>query len=300
MDPILSWGLEFIGLVQRTFGSGAKPLFETITSLGNEQFFLLLFPLLFWSVDYRLAARLVALSLSSAYLNTIAKDLLIQPRPGDLDASLALIEAYGYGLPSGHAQTAVVVWGFLASWARSGWAWAAGAVLAFLIGLSRVYLGAHFPTDVLGGWLIGAVILWLYINRGARLERWLRGLETYQQILLGVGGALVLFSLHPVNDVVAAMGALAGFAGGLPITLRNGGYSTQGPISQRLLRFVLGSVLVFAFFIGLQVWFPAEGEGLYTPLRFIRYMSMGLMISLGAPWIFRRIGLAPGRTGHAT
>jgi hypothetical protein len=268
--------------------------------MGNEQFFLLLFPLLFWSVDYGLAARLVVLSLSSAYLNTIAKDLLLQPRPGDLDPSLALLESYGYGLPSGHAQTAVIVWGSLARWARSGWAWAAGAVLAFLIGLSRVYLGVHFPTDVLGGWLIGAVILWFYINQGERLERWLRGLETYQQLLLGVGGAVVLFSLHPVNDVVAAMGALGGFAGGLSITLRNGRYSTEGPIWQRLLRFLLGSVLVFAVFIGLRAWFPAEGEALYTPLRFIRYLTVGLMISLGAPWVFRRIGLSPGRTSPAT
>lgn len=299
MEQILDWGLQAVLTLQQTLGLGAEPIFEGITFLGEQEFFLLLLPLLFWSVDFRLAARLGVLFLASAYLNTVVKDLLMQPRPGALDPSVVLSDSYGFGLPSGHAQTAVVVWGSLAAWLRRVWAWAAAGLLALLIGLSRVYLGVHFPSDVLIGWLIGVGVLWLYLAYGSRIESWLRDLGMRNQLLLGAGGTLLLLALHPVNDVVAAMAALAGLAVGLPLTLRRIGFSTVGPVWQRLLRFVLGAVVLVALFFGIRQIFPAEGQALYLPFRFVRYAVVGLWISLGAPWAFRRLGLASGSIAAA-
>lgn len=297
MNPILDWGLQVIRAVQQGLGTGLQPFFEGLSGLGSEQFFLLFIPLLFWSIDYAQAARFSLLFAISGYTNTIAKDLLMQPRPFELDPSVGLVGAQGYGFPSGHAQTAVVVWGVLASWVRSGWTWAAAAVLAFLIGLSRIYLGVHFPTDVLGGWLIGAVLLWLYLGQGARIERWLVRLPTYQLLLLGAGGALLLMLTHPVRDIVAVTGGLAGFTAGMPLTLRHLRFSAAGEVWQRALRFVLGAVALVLIYYGLTVLFPAEGEALYTPLRFLRYGIAGLWVSFGAPWLFLRLRLATTSVG---
>jgi undecaprenyl-diphosphatase len=73
---------------------------------------------------------------------------------------------HSYSFPSGHAFATLVVLGLVAwlSWHHltAPWGWIAGLVCVLLIGLvgiSRVYLGAHYPTDVLGGWLIGALVL---------------------------------------------------------------------------------------------------------------------------------------------
>lgn len=76
-----------------------------------------------------------------------------------------------YSFPSGHAYLATMVFGFLAFLAVQAlaWGWLIALLLAgliILVGISRVYLGAHFPSDVVAGWLLGLVMLaiWLKVS----------------------------------------------------------------------------------------------------------------------------------------
>lgn len=69
---------------------------------------------------------------------------------------------HGKSFPSGDVQVAVVYWGILCYHFRRKWLYAVSGVLLGLIGLSRVYLGAHYPIDVVGGFAIGGAILGLY------------------------------------------------------------------------------------------------------------------------------------------
>jgi undecaprenyl-diphosphatase len=76
-----------------------------------------------------------------------------------------MVELSSYSFPSGHAMTSTVVFGFIAvsaywcsAWVRlHPWVLVAAPVLAIAIGVSRVYLGAHWMTDVLAGWAFGSV-----------------------------------------------------------------------------------------------------------------------------------------------
>ncbi len=90
----------------------------------------------------------------------------------------ALTLARGYSLPSGHAMLSLVFYGFLAYLLLQKWRDAKGkaaavllAVLVLLIGGSRIYLNVHYLSDVLVGYLLGAVLLALFI----RLFRALKG-----------------------------------------------------------------------------------------------------------------------------
>jgi len=175
VDPILEWGIEFIVAIQTIRSPALDAFFQGVTFLGNAEFYLLLAPIFIWSVNYRLGARLGILLLLSAYINQALKELFMQPRPCEPRPDVCIDQADSYGLPSGHAQNAIVFWGVIAQWIGTAWAWIAAILLMLLIGISRIYLGVHFPTDVFVGWAIGIVILGIYIVLGERVEKWLGG-----------------------------------------------------------------------------------------------------------------------------
>ncbi len=295
MEALLQWGLDVIVAIQRFHGPALDSIFRAITIMGQEEFYLLLLPLLFWCVDLGLGARLAILFLLSSYFNTDLKDLFRQPRPFDLDPSVRLFSAEGYGLPSGHAQSAVIVWGSIAAWARKTWFWVVAIGLMVLVGFSRIYLGVHFPTDVLGGWMIGAVLLSLYLVLQPRAETRVVGLSLGKQIFLALALPLALLLIHPVEDAVAPIAALAGLGVGLALRHRSVSIGARGPWRQRAVRFLVGCASVLALYLGLKVVLPGKDSALYLVFRSLRYGLIGVWISLGAPWLFRLLELAPGK-----
>lgn len=110
------------------------------------------------------AGFLLAAAGGSALLVTLIKFLIGRTRP---DLSYALEVFGGSAFPSGHSASTVAAYGALAHlatrrtvrWSRRVAAWTVVALLALLVGFSRIYLGAHWLTDVLGGWTLGAA--WL-------------------------------------------------------------------------------------------------------------------------------------------
>ncbi len=293
MSDVLQWGLDLIISIQEFRSPLLDDIFRAISFLGEEEFFLLLIPLLFWCVNAGMGIRLAILVMLSGCANVDLKDVFQEPRPFEYDASVGLVVEEDYGMPSGHAQLSVTIWGMLASWAHKTWAWVIAVVLMALIGFSRVYLGAHFPTQVLAGWGIGVVILALYLGVHTRLEEWLTGLRLGQQIALALVVPCALLMIHPVKDTVATMAVLLGLGVGLALGQGRVTFSAEGLWWQRAARFPVGAVVMFGIFLGLKAAFPDEGEALYLPLRFVRYGLVGLWIVLGAPWLFGILRLTP-------
>lgn len=110
----------------------------------------------------------------SALLNVLAKHVLHRPRP---DLWLSIAPETTYSFPSGHAMGSATLVAVLVCLAwNTRWRWAvlaAGTVFAVGIGASRVYLGVHYPSDVLAGW--AAAVAW---TLGVRLVAFRRGLVT--------------------------------------------------------------------------------------------------------------------------
>ncbi len=104
-----------------------------------------------------LAAPVLAASIGILdFVGARIKDVVARPRPCMSLPDIQHIEACGkvFGFPSNHAINTATVAGFLqVLYPRSGWvSWP----LVFLVGLARIYIGAHYPTDVIAGWMIGA------------------------------------------------------------------------------------------------------------------------------------------------
>lgn len=108
-------------------------------------------------------AVLVAAFVGAVVLADVVKALVGRPRPGAAE----LVPSGGFSFPSGHAAQATAVFCALAylvaaaveSWPRKVAAWTVAAVVVMLVGFSRLYLGVHWPSDVLGGFALGG--LWL-------------------------------------------------------------------------------------------------------------------------------------------
>lgn len=291
MDGTLEWGYDCIRWMQQ-FSPALDTLFKAVTTLGAEQAFLLLLPLIFWCVDKRRGARLALLLMLSAYLNQALKTLFDQPRPSP-DRVKVLAEETSPGLPSGHAQNSGVIYGFLAAQVRQPRAWIAAGLIAFSVGLARVYLGVHFPSDVLGGWFVGAGVLALYLWAEPQVEQRLRTWPWGYKMALAIAAPLVLFLFHADADSAQAMGVLLGMMAGVLIELRWVRFNAGGPLWQRASRFCAGGVILIAVWLGSKAIAPSEPETAALVFRLIRYAFVGAWASLGAPWFFVRAGLAP-------
>lgn len=303
MDELQQWGLDVIIALQRIKGPVPNGVFHLFTFAAHTELYIFLLPFLFWCVEFGFGARLTVLYLLSNYVSIDLKTLFQQPRPYDLDPSVNLSVSGGYGFPSGHAQSGTVVWGTMASRTRDRRLWLAAGGLIALIGFSRVYLGVHFPTDVLAGWAVGGVLLALYLTFLPRVERWLAGLGRNAQLAVAIAIPITLYLAYPFGENRDSLAALAGAALGLGVGLVlshwHVGFSAAGPWRQRGLRYAIGMAVLVTLVLGLEALFPQEGESLYMAFLAVRYAAVGLWVSLVAPWLFCRLGLAPAGKPHA-
>jgi membrane-associated phospholipid phosphatase len=299
---LVPWGIEVIVWVQSHSTPFWDAFFKVVTFLGNEEFYLLLLPLIYWCVNKRIGISLGYLSLLSAWVNSLVKHLFKIPRPWTFDARVrALVEATGPSFPSGHSQGAMVNLGYLAYRFRKPVLWVLVGLAILGVGLSRIVLGVHFPQDVLGGWLIGLVVLVIYIWAEAPVGRWIAGQKTAVQIVLAVGVPVLLIFLHPsdmaglypAEAAITPMSAMVGFGLGLIMERKWVGFRVDGAWWRRGLRFLVGLLLVAIFYVGLKLILP-EGMayGLEAGLRFVRYVLVGWAATFLAPWLFVKLRLA--------
>jgi undecaprenyl-diphosphatase len=143
-------------------------LAKTLSFIGSPKTLIplvLVASTLLWLRRYRHDALLVLLSMGGAgALDTAMKLHYRRIRP---DLPWAFVQEHSFSFPSGHSVLAVVLYGMLTylllqherkPWQRT--ALVLGSIALILgIGLSRIYLGVHYPSDVLAGYIVGTV--WL-------------------------------------------------------------------------------------------------------------------------------------------
>lgn len=222
-------GGPFSGVDQRILNlmpvvrsDGETSFFSAVTVLASGQSVLLLTAgavAVLWWKRRRAAAWLFAVAAAGQEALTFAVKLLVgRLRP---DAALSLISEDSFSFPSGHTVRATVLFGLLAYLLvrtyRSAAARAVTVVLyaaaVVLVGLSRVYLGVHYPTDVWAGILLGSSLLVLLIGFLEIASRYafLRSgrIRLANKVVVAVPAVVVVFSVlafpalvHPATPVV--------------------------------------------------------------------------------------------------
>lgn len=302
LESLVPWGTEFIVSVQSFSNDWLEAIFKFFTSLGYEEFYLFLLPFVYWCLDKRTGIGLGYLSLLSVWVNDVVKYLFCIPRPSDPRIKTPLPET-SPSFPSGHSQSAVTNWGYLALRVRN-WAFTVLAILLILgISFSRIVLGVHYPQDVLGGWAIGLILLLLYAWLAPPIGRWVARQGSALQLLLAFAIPTLLIFLHPADTdglypaegSITPMSALAGFGVGLVMERARVRFQAGGIWWRRGLRFLLGLAIVGLLYAGPGLILPDDMPyGLDAVLRFVRYGLLGWTVAFFCPWLFVRLGLAEG------
>ncbi|AJQ27892.1 phosphatase PAP2 family protein [Pelosinus fermentans] len=161
-----------IGIVRYYANHNLDKIMIHITTLGSAPFYgalsvLILIGLAFFRKWLEASALTVCL-LGGGLLNYLLKHLFVRARPD----MFHVIKETGYSFPSGHAMVSLCFYGMLAyliSLKISSWTWRfvlfiATAIFIVIIGISRIYLGVHYPTDVLAGYAAGSTWLFFCIS----------------------------------------------------------------------------------------------------------------------------------------
>ncbi len=202
MDALYQLGLACTAFLQ-SFGWLDMPM-RFFTFLGTKEFFIFVLPAIYWCVDARLGIRVAFILLIGTAFNEMLKLAFQGPRPYWISTGVKALSAEAsFGIPSGHAQTAAGLWGMLAAILRRRWISICAVALIVLIGVSRIYLGVHFPQDVLAGWLLGGLTLWAFIALWEPVAGWLKRRSPAEKVVLSV--AVPLLSLLPATALLSAL-----------------------------------------------------------------------------------------------
>lgn len=269
--------------------------------LGYSTFILFFMALGYWTWSKAVFYRMLVLVAANALINAYAKDWLQDLRP-PLELRLDDLVGASYGLPSGHAQLAVVLWMWLAWEVRRAWVWVLCSAIALGVMASRLYLGVHDLEDVLGGALLGGASLVLFEALRHRNWRWQTS-TPWGVALIAAIAVLALWSWPGTAPeyVPTLAGWLAVATWSLRFETRHIGMAAPAAIWQKLLVAAVGTacfmgeqkLLKFAGVHFMQlaldpaVWALAKG------------VVSGLFVSLLMPWLFGRLRLVPTRPALA-
>ncbi|MDR2662421.1 MAG: phosphatase PAP2 family protein [Treponema sp.] len=303
-------GLEWIAAIQTIAVPPLTSVVKIVTGFISEYVFLLLLPVLYWFWDEKKAFRLGVLAVVSLGLNDMAKAFFRMPRPFHLEPALGMIYERGYGFPSGHAQLSLTLFFPLAFYlARQctrplykALVWASAALVILAIGFSRLYLGVHFPHDIAGGWILGALLVvffflgprcsgFLGAKFGALRKKLPAEYSRRGPVPALAAAALVSLVMNALDPGYVLPGALLlGFCSGYALMKRYAPFSAAGHRCAKGGRwFFAGFAAALLVYLGLKVLFPLpEGHPFYKTFRFVRYALVSFWISGGMPLVFRQ------------
>jgi len=317
----------WLTLLLQGIGDWLTPIMKFFTWLGYPQAYMILIAIIYWSFDRKLGLRLAIFLPLIASVNSILKQAFHAPRPYWMDPNINAIQvSNGFGMPSGHAQ-ASTVWLYAASCLKRRWLWAIAIIVVLMIGLSRIYLGVHFSSQVLLGWVIGILVLTSFFRYESKVLRWFLGQKFYRQLILISGISILILVIGCVFVIILkdwempsewirnasddlagsnesilmsiGMASVAGNTGGFfgvalgaLLSHRYGGFDAGGTAWKRLLRSVAGLIIFFALYGIVMLTSPDQTrEILYSIWRFMGFFTISFSTIFLVPRLFIKINL---------
>ncbi len=336
MISLVLTGDYWLTLSLQNTGDWLTPVMQFFTWLGYPQAYMIIIAIIYWSIDRKLGLRMALFLTVVSTVNSILKQAIHAPRPYWLDPRIKAIHASnGFGMPSGHAQ-AVTAWLYIGSYLKNGWFWAIAIMITLMVGLSRVYLGVHFPSQVVAGWLIGIIVIIFFVRYEIKFVSWLQSLKLRYQLFFVVGvsmlflllGGVFVFMLQDwempiewirnasiylagkdetilsslsMEAVASNAGGFLGAATGAILIHRRGGFDARGIWWKRMVRCITGLILIFVLYSAMKMIAPDQKEVLlYSIWRFAGFFIILFSEIFLVPLLFIRINLITQMKGSGT
>jgi membrane-associated phospholipid phosphatase len=290
---------------------------QLFSALGQEEFYMVVLPAIYWCANASLGVRIGFMLLISTSLNSWLKLHFATPRPYWIDARVkGLASEITFGLPSGHAMESGSLWGYFSSYVKKRWLSILVFVVVFMIGVSRIALGVHFTSDVVVGWLAGGLLLLAFLIWEKPFSEWIQGLTLQMQLLMAVLSSLGIVAItlilqaidrtwNPpaawlVNEpgiapldpsgLISLAGTWLGLASGLAwVYKRHGFLAPAKSFKVNLIRYAIGIAGVVVIWFGLGAIFPRTLDAAALGLRYVRYSFVGGWVGALGPLVFMKL-----------
>ena len=289
--PLMEW-------LQSHLGTSVCKVISQFSALGEETVLVLLLGLIYWSLNKQMGKYLGLNMCMVCVWNPMLKNIFIRRRPYfdhnikllrliDKDADLYDISAQGYSFPSGHSTNASAFYGGLARSLKKRWMTAIAVIATFLVGFSRVVVGAHYPTDVLCGWFLGLFVI-LFVPW---LSRKIQNRNVLYLVLLAMTLPGMIYCRS--SDYYSGLGLLIGFMAGSLFEEKFVNFENTKKVVFACVRVILGLGLFVGLNAVLKLPFSVEflESGTYASLmvRCCRYAIVAFVDFGVYPMLFKWI-----------
>lgn len=278
--------MEFELNIIRAIQSIANPfldgLFQFITMFGEEAILIPLIAVIYWAFNKKMGEYIAYASLTSVLVNGAIKDIFKAKRPiGEPGIrSLRVETATGYSFPSGHTQGTASFWGAIAIYLKKNYMYGISGLIIVLVAISRLYLGVHYPKDVLFGAIFGILTSFITYKLFNKVNNKIA--LYFITFIIFIPALLYAHSA----DFIKGMGTFLGFALGIYVEKKYVNFSVEGKSINKILRVVIGLAILILLKVGLKAVFPNK-----LVFHFLRYFII-VFFGIGLyPAIFKKLKL---------
>ena len=279
--------LKFLECMRNDF---LNTLFEFITIVGEETLLVFLIVTLWFAFDKKFAQKLLFITMASMSVNGVIKNIAQVPRPfaSGVVTCVRPETATGYSFPSGHTQNFATWSSLTAMQLKKKWFTVITVLLILLVAFSRVYLGAHYPSDVVVSVVLGTAfgtIGSIVYDKTENKQKLYIGMT----LILTPFAVMFMFDAEPLfEDFYKFYGMVAGI--GVAVSFEE----KYAPIGydvnkwKKLIRIVIGIAVAFIVKEGVKVFKVSDIVQLSFVIDAIRYFLLVFAVMGLCPLLFKK------------